>query len=60
MSAEIGHQNTSIKLIHVACGTVSRDDGRGSFEVGERKFLSVRLALFQIWRYILEDWTRTT
>ena len=42
MSAEVGSHDTSIKLIHVACGRSSMDDGRGAFEVGERKFLSVR------------------
>jgi hypothetical protein len=33
----------SIKLDMVACGRGLRDDGRGTFEGGERKFLAVCL-----------------
>lgn len=40
MSAKIGCQSTPIEQISGVCGAGSRDNGRGTFEVGERKFLS--------------------
>jgi len=41
--AGIGPQNAPIEQMFWVCGAGSRDVGRGTFKVGERKFLSVVL-----------------
>jgi hypothetical protein len=42
---EVSPRNVPIEPIRAACGTGSRVHGRDIFEVGERKFLSVRSRL---------------
>lgn len=41
-SAGTGPQNVSIEPFQTACGADPRLTGRGTFEVDERKFLSMR------------------
>ena len=45
MFSGIDPQNTPIEQIFGVCGTGSRKNKRGTFEVGERKLLSVPAAL---------------